>query len=574
MNTNVIDSINDVIQEASMNVCDAMIGYIDKVESVKQWSKDDYLPNVVMESMNYFVEYASKDKDEITKWMDSKGYWYDGDNPNKKKKCMRMYHFLKQHDFRPSDETCASDMVDAHGDMKRFKIKFDTDGTGLKLTPDEETLFKFVVKNTKPDKNGKKKLFGDFDETERIIGKFCNKYPDIDTSSVIITMMTKLQLHQQMMTGNNSFYDPENNELDISSAILKGKQQLAQFLTKHEEGHANDLTSKGGTTPERRKEVIDTKREAGIDTYKNENRGLFQNVHDRQSIEKYADAYAAKHAQMRNKNAGKKNAKKTRNMNINDMHKAFTKLDKVVSSAAAAIDIDGCVEAMQSNINYIDEYLKTGKSDNVSISSLSSLQAFTELRSAIIKSMNFIESHPELIDTSDESKTLQNVGSVIEQYPEIDINAAEVLTKHIEQLCSMGGSIDKLRKTSENESNEYMNRLMSAVEDNEKKNKQLGLMKASSMLSWGPNVIIKKADVDKIFSKHNMGKTESDVRAIQSELSDLIKKKLTTLRGKFVSMIDTIKKEYKSMKQFSDLSTNLLYKFASKYIKEYFEEIM
>jgi hypothetical protein len=188
--------------------------------------------------------------------------------------------------------------------------------------------------------------------------------------------------------------------------------------------------------------------------------------------------------------------------------------------------------------------------------------------------MNFIESHPELIDASDEMKTLENIGSVVKQYPEIDISAATALTKHIEQLCSMGGSIDKLRKTSENESNEYMNRLMSAVEDNEKKNKQLGLTKASSMLSWGPNVIIKKADVDKIFSKHNMGKTESDVRAIQSELSDLIKKKLTTLRGKFVSMIDTIKKEYKSMKQFSDLSTHLRYKFASKYIKEYFEEIM
>lgn len=574
MSTEIFNSIDSVIQEASMDVCDAIIGYIDKAESVKQWSKDDYLSGIVNESMNYFVEYASKDKDEITKWMASKGYWYDGDNPNKKKKCMRMYHFLKQHDFRPSDETCASDMVDAHGNMKRFKIKFDKDATALKLTPDEETMFKFVVKNTKPNKDGKKILFGDFDETQRIMGKFMNKYPDIDGSDVIVPLMTKLQCNKQMMGGNNSFYDLTNDEIDISSAILKGKQHFSQFLSKHEEGHVNDFTSKGNTTPERRKEVIDTKRAGGIDTYKNENRGLFQNTHDRESHEKYADAYAVKHAQIRNKNAGKKNAKKTRNMNTNDVRKAFLKLDKIVSDAKAGINIDSCVEAINTNINYIDEYLKTGKSENVQISSLSSLKTFTEFRAAIIKSMNFIESHPELIDASDEMKTLEKVGSVIEQYPDIDENTAEVLIKYLETLCSMGGSIDALRKTTENDSNEFMNKVMSIVENNEKHNKQLGLQKTSSMLSWGPNVIIKKADVEKIFSKHNMAKTESDVNSIKSELSDLIKNRLKTLRGKFVNMIDTMKKEYNSMKEFADLSTQLRYKFASKYIKEYFEDII
>ena len=134
----MFEYINEVVQEATMTTCDAILNYIDKCETYNECETTKDFDEYVQESMMCFMEAVSKDKDEITKWMVKKGYWYDGDNPKKKKECNRMYQFLKQHDFRPSDETYKTNIDDGKNGKKRIKLTIDPNT----LTKEDKEILK------------------------------------------------------------------------------------------------------------------------------------------------------------------------------------------------------------------------------------------------------------------------------------------------------------------------------------------------------------------------------------------------------------------------------------------------
>ena len=131
-----IDNINKVSMESQMNVCDSIINLIDKYEAINEYDEESPAGEIVMESMSVFMEYVSKDKDEITKWMAKNGHFYEGDNPNKKKRTLRMYNFLKQHKFDPKDSTYESDIETKDGKKKRIKLRIDYGSEDLKDSMD------------------------------------------------------------------------------------------------------------------------------------------------------------------------------------------------------------------------------------------------------------------------------------------------------------------------------------------------------------------------------------------------------------------------------------------------------
>ena len=121
-----IDFVKSITMESSLSVMDTMIDLIDKNDLITEYAENDIMNDIIMESMMIFMESKDRERDktprnEISKWMEKKGYWYTGDNPKKKKECMRMYHFRQQHKFDPKDETYESDKKLKNGSNKRSK---------------------------------------------------------------------------------------------------------------------------------------------------------------------------------------------------------------------------------------------------------------------------------------------------------------------------------------------------------------------------------------------------------------------------------------------------------------------
>jgi conjugal transfer/entry exclusion protein len=249
---------------------------IYKETLINEYSENTTFSEYFMESVDsYFTEYASKDKDEITKWMDKRGYWYDGNNPKKKKECNRMYQFLKQHKFDPKDETYETE-IEEKGKKKRIRLVID------------------------PGQNNNYKGLSD-------------TMTDSDRTNVVKGLNATLTR------------DFRNNDMDISigSKELKGKQHNSQVTLKHEEGHANALVKnnyKSIDPPD------DTNREARDLWIKSGGPEL--NAHDDQTSELYADKYSAQHTKMRNKNAGKKKSKNTRKITDTELKKHFIQISR------------------------------------------------------------------------------------------------------------------------------------------------------------------------------------------------------------------------------------------------------
>ncbi len=289
MKMNVFDQINDVIMESSMAVYDAMLDIINKRETINDNDPSNEFDNIITESFQIFVEYVSKDKDEITKWMDKKGYFYTGDNPKKKKECLRMYNFLKQHDFRPSDETYKTNIDDGKGGKRRLKLTFEANKneTGL-----EGTVFS--------DKN-RLRPSGSKTPEQRMWEEIIKRGENASYSASI-----------DKRTGKAI-----NEEILIPAKTLKQKQYRSGFTIKHEEGHAanryhNNRHLSDADRPDLRK---------AIDDYKATGKKV--NSHDDSVEEMSADEYAAKHTKIRNKNAGKKGASNTRKIKAHEIEKHF-----------------------------------------------------------------------------------------------------------------------------------------------------------------------------------------------------------------------------------------------------------
>ena len=311
MNNNILDSIINIdttIQEADSCVLESLTNLIEKNEQIQEWSDNEDFSELFMESMMWFTEAASKNKDEITKWMAQKGYWYDGDNPKKKKECNRMYQFLKQHDFRPSDGTYLTDFTDGKSkEKKRLKLNIDD----MAVTKEEKERYNGILKKVR---NGEKL-------TE-------------DEVSDYVDLKDKMESVQDLLTGSNAYFLPSENSINLGSKTLKSKQYHSQSTLKHEEGHADSYNN--GTRPYEDSEYESLK---DITRWKNDNlpddhpavkaleehkkNGKYVNAHDNSTEELMADAYAAQHSKIRNKHKGSKNAKGERNITKSEVQRSF-----------------------------------------------------------------------------------------------------------------------------------------------------------------------------------------------------------------------------------------------------------
>jgi hypothetical protein len=293
------DELRNEIDESIEKVNESFFDIIDKNEMIQENSDfSDVLADLFMESLYIFMESKNRERDrtprnEIAKWMDKKGYWYQGDNNKKKKECNRMYHFLQQHKFNPKDETYETEIKDKDGKNKRMKLIIDPD-----------TISKMDREYVQ-----KENLFASSDRNraENIAGA--------------------LRSEEAVRKGENAYFTRgvNNNNVTIGSKILKGKQIDAQGILKHEEGHAyswnnrkdqNSMTSLYDN-PDNAKEA-----KKALDDHKNS--GKYVNKHDDSTEELMADLYMAMHAKVRTKNWGKN--KETRSFNKKDIEIFFNKL--------------------------------------------------------------------------------------------------------------------------------------------------------------------------------------------------------------------------------------------------------
>lgn len=314
MNNDVLNSIiniDTVVQEADVNVLDALMNVIDKNDMIQEWSDSEDFSELFMESMMWFTEAASKDKDEITKWMAKKGYWYNGDNPKKKKECNRMYQFLKQHDFRPSDETYKSDITDGNGGKKRVKLNIDPN----RITKEDSEFLNAV--RDKDDKELTREELSRRDELE-----------------------DRKSLDAQVRAGKNAFYSHKDDSITMGSKELKGKQRISQFTLKHEEGHA-ESDSRGIAN-----EHLPEDHPANQALAEHKAAGKYVNSHDDSTEELMADLYAAIHGSIRTKNWGKN--KTARNISAADIQKHFNSsihkskkdIEKIISNTEKILSYD------------------------------------------------------------------------------------------------------------------------------------------------------------------------------------------------------------------------------------------
>ena len=279
----VVNMINDDIHRtiidvksiqlhSSLSVMDTIIDLIDKNDLITEYAENDIMNDIIMESMMIFMESKNRDRDktprnEISKWMEKKGYWYTGDNPKKKKECMRMYHFLQQHKFDPKDETYESDIKLKDGTKKRIKLNID-------------------------------------------------KFPVSENAS----------LKNSVLKGNNAIYNTKRDDITIGSNLLKkNKQNQSQLTLKHEEGHANSrVVNNGGRYSEYGNRVRDF-----IDDYKGDwDNEKYVNKHDDSVEELKADEYGATHARIRTKDRGK-GKQATRAYMLKDLMKVCTKMSEI-----------------------------------------------------------------------------------------------------------------------------------------------------------------------------------------------------------------------------------------------------
>lgn len=330
----MFDHINEVVQEAFIATCDAIIDYINKCETYNDFETSKNFDEYVQESMMYFMEAVSKDKDEITKWMAKKGYLYTGDNPKKKKECLRMYHFLKQHDFRPSDGTYLSDINDGKGGKKRIKLNIDDE-----LWTDEysKRLKYLSMKGEENLNEHEKKEYQQLKDDNKMIGS--------------------------IKRGENAFFTPMRDDITMGSKTMKQKQFSSQATLKHEEGHADSFSRKKDGLAANNHQNLPEDHPAKVALKEYKESGKYVNSHDDSTEELMADAYAAQHAKIRNKHRGSKNAKGIRNMTKAEVKRSLNGLSAMMGGVEKAVN--EMKKQNEKKLKEADENINTLRNMNV-----------------------------------------------------------------------------------------------------------------------------------------------------------------------------------------------------------------
>lgn len=303
-----ISDINRVSMESQMDVCDSIINLIDKYETINEYDEESPAGEIVMESMSVFMEYVSKDKDEITKWMAENGYFYEGNNANKKKRTLRMYNFLKQHKFDPKDSTYESDIKTKDGKKKR--IKLHVDGKGY-LSDEEYKRYRAL--------------------SEKIDNKTASEAEKAEWAK----LKEDIEFVATVQAGQNAFQSSKDDSISMGHKTMKDKQYHSQTTLKHEEGHADSLHRGNG---DRANANLDENHPANVALREHKAAGKYVNTHDDSTEELMADAYSAEHSQIRTKNAGKKNARKARPITSSEVQRSLINLTALFGNYKAACE--------------------------------------------------------------------------------------------------------------------------------------------------------------------------------------------------------------------------------------------
>lgn len=532
---------SEIMQEAKMR-----LAYVEKMvkESALVEGFDDISDELYMESKSR--ERDKTPRNEISQWMEKKGYWYTGDNPKKKKECNRMYHFLQQHKFDPKTETYESDIKLKDGSTKRMKLKFDLDSESLAFTEAEKKLLHKLVEQS---------------ETTNDDGKKIIDYIDLDFSDKrIITLLTKIQIRNDMMGGQNSFYDYSNDELVLSSRLLKGKQPAAQWLFKHEEGHANDYaTRRGETSPDEKEKINRTKHDAGEFRYKQENKGLHMNPHDRQSTELYADSYGARNAKKRTKDGIKK-------FTDSDLKQALSVMSNIVTSKGGGISKQACIDRIDLLIKCIDDFMTDDLSIDgnfvVNIKHGSLIRSYLEQRDAADKATKYlIHNIQSLTDDDDKSKAKKMLNELERiEHNRIELKnhgldpvSVDILIRSLDDLLEMGMTLQSLMDAAKESTN--IDRIYKSIQDLKKtRSKSVGNP------YWTPSINI-SADMIKRAAESRDGNSVN-------KMLDQIKAECEKLKKKLQKAKDVINKDYKDLEKFSDVSSAMRYEFSRRYVSE------
>ena len=559
--TDYIKILNDAIMESEMDVMNSIINYIDKGDLVNEYDVESCVNDIFMESMMWFMESKNRERDrtprnEISQWMEKNNLWYTGNNPNKKKLSNRIYHFLQQHDFNPSDGTYKTDIKLKDGSYKRLKLNIEINGR-IPLTQREKDIMERWKKHyVEKNKNGN--LSFDWYAIKKA-----------DPNQEEIDLMNKLRSIEYIHGGNNAFYHRDGDEIYMSIDTLKNKQSDSQISLKHEEGHAYDMKDNAKTDSDI-KEINKIKEDSDKHKKDAAKIGMRSNDHDAESDESFADVYAVKNAKIRTKDNSVKN------VSNKELLKHFQNTDRLLTSKELASSIDECIDDVGRAMETCDTLLEDkGGMLKYLVNLTGRVQNIGKSVERINNKQKEIDTELSLLDKTDDE--LKKLRDDTKKHIELLGNGRwckDVVQELNNKLDIIDDFLDGFKPVNIEKHKESLNKSLQRTKEQEKQFlKELGnrpfFGKAGfeeAVSSGTLKLTISNKDIDEIVSK---AKTREEADSmILNKMKPMIKR----LKGK----LDITKKQLEEIKKMDvkikDTSTRVRYEFAKKYIKEYFDE--
>ena len=559
--TDYIKILNNVIKESEIDVMNSIINYIDKGDLINEYGVESCVNDIFMESMMWFMESKNRERDrtprnDISKWMEKEGIWYTGNNPNKKKLSNRIYHFLQQHDFNPSDETYKSDIKNKDGSNKRLKLKLEINGR-IRLSQKEKDIVEKWKKHHLV-KNEKGKLSFDWEGIEK------NCQDDQEENELMEILHNLKYIHG----GNNAFYHGDGDEIYMSIDTLKHKQSDSQISLKHEEGHAYDMKDNAKTDSDI-KEINKIKEDSDKHKKDAAKIGMRSNEHDIEDSESYADVYSVKHAKIRTKDNS------VRNVSNKELLKHFQNTDRLLTSKELASSIDECIDDVGRAMETCDTLLEDkGGMLKYLVNLTGRVQNIGKSVERINNKQKEIDTELSLLDKTDDE--LKKLRDDTKKHIELLGNGRwckDVVQELNNKLDIIDDFLDGFKPVNIEKHKESLNKSLQRTKEQEKQFlKELGnrpfFGKAGfekAVSSGTLTLTISNKDIDEIVSK---AKTREEADSmILNKMKPMIKR----LKGK----LDITKKQLEEIKKMDvkikDTSTRVRYEFAKKYIKEYFD---
>lgn len=561
--TDYIKILNDVIMESEIDVMNSIINYIDKGDLVNEYGVESCVNDIFMESMMWFMESKNRERDrtprnDISKWMEKEGLWYTGNNPNKKKLSNRIYHFLQQHDFNPSDETYKSDIKNKDGSNKRLKLKLEINGRIRLSQKEKDIVEKWKKHHLIKTENGK------------LVFDWLNILSESDDEEAELAeiLLNLRKIHG----GDNAFYLGSRDEIYMSINTLKHKQSDSQITLKHEEGHAYDKKDNAKNDSDIKeinkiKEDSDKHREAAAKI------GMRSNEHDNDESENFADAYAVKNTKIRTK----KNS--IRNTSNKDLLKFFERIDRCMRDGELTTSIDDCAKGINRLIDTCETALNNNKDSLFSFKSVIDLTDRVRAIGAAVERIHRreteIDTELSLLGKSDDelkalAKNLQSTLTALKGSSGTFDTRVEISNKldMIEDFLDgfKPSNIDKRKESLEKSRDRIKQKEIDHVRSL-RNNSAFNKAGYDGAMSRGIITLsLNNKDINEIMSK---AKTREEA---ESMILDKLKPSIKRIQEKLKATKKSLEELKKTNNSIKDVSTRVRYEFAKKYIKEYFDE--